>query len=206
MSTAEHKTILFVEDEKVKASETLYRLLFEQARDSIMLLEVPPGGIPIIRDANTAAQQMLGYSHDELIGQPISMIYAEADFALLTTERSIRAQVAAGAILEIRNRRKDGSVFYVESSVKEITVGGKRLSLVIDRDITGRRQAEVEINILSRLPAENPNPILRVDGDGKIIYANQASESLLRLWGCTRGDYLPPDWAGKGCHSSERWH
>jgi PAS domain S-box-containing protein len=181
-------------EEKVRESETLYRLLFEQARDSIMLLELSPGGIPIIRDANAAAQQMLGYSHDELIGQPISKINAEHDIASLTLERSIRAQVAAGAILEIRNRCKDGSVICVESSVKEITAGGKKFALVIDRDVTGRKQAEKEISILSRFPDENPDPVLRVEGDGKIIYANLASEPLLRWWGCTRGGYLPSDW------------
>ena len=35
---------------------------------------------------------------------------------------------------------------------------------------------------------------MRVEQDGQIIYANPASEALLRLWSCTVGEYLPPDW------------
>src|SRR4030042_1603575 len=79
-------------EEELQESEKRYRLLLQQARDSIMLLELPPDGIPIIRDANTAAQQTLGYSHDELIGQPVSMLDAEKDFAPLVKERNRQAQ------------------------------------------------------------------------------------------------------------------
>jgi len=132
-------------EEALRESEKLYQLIFEQARDSIMLLELPPEGIPIIRDANTATQTMLGFSHNELIGQPISMISAEEDFALLVTERSRRVQIAGSAIFAVRHRRKDGSVLYVESSVKEMTVSGKRLSLIIERDITERKRAEMAL-------------------------------------------------------------
>ncbi len=57
-----------------------------------------------------------------------------------------------------------------------------------------RKRAEKEIESLSRFPAENPNPILRVKNDGQIIYANTVSDVLLRLWKCTVGKKLPPDW------------
>ena len=60
-------------------------------------------------------------------------------------------------------------------------------------DLTERKRAEQEIETLSRFPSENPNPVLRVEQDGKINYANLSSESLLHLWNCTVGEYLPPD-------------
>ena len=134
-------------EEALQESEKRYRLLFEQARDSIMLLEIKPDGIPIIRDANTAAQKTLGFSYEELIGQPVSMMDAEKDFSPLVRERNRQAQDAEGAVFEVQHRRKDGSTFDVESSVKQMTVGGKRLSLVIERDITERKRAEEALKL-----------------------------------------------------------
>jgi PAS domain S-box-containing protein len=70
-------------------------------------------------------------------------------------------------------------------------------------DITARKQAEEEIRSLSRFPDENPNPVLRVEESGKVLYANHASEPLLRMWGCDRGEYLPPDWRQRIAHAMQ---
>ena len=42
-------------------------------------------------------------------------------------------------------------------------------------DITERKQAEKTVRDLARFPEENPNPILRVEIDGQITYANPAA-------------------------------
>ncbi|CAG0953549.1 partial Phytochrome-like protein cph1, partial [Anaerolineae bacterium] len=39
-----------------------------------------------------------------------------------------------------------------------------------------------------------PNPILRVTNAGQVIYANEASQPLQKMWGCQVGDNLPSDW------------
>jgi hypothetical protein len=41
--------------------------------------------------------------------------------------------------------------------------------------------------------AMNPNPILRVEKDGTVLYSNTAGESLLHEWGVVVGQKLPPD-------------
>ncbi|MBF8295895.1 MAG: protein of unknown function, putative Sensor histidine kinase, partial [Bacteroidetes bacterium] len=45
-------------------------------------------------------------------------------------------------------------------------------------DITERKLAEEEIKSLAKFPSENPNPVLRVDPSGVVLYANEASQSL----------------------------
>jgi len=62
------------------------------------------------------------------------------------------------------------------------------------QDITERKQAEEQSKSLARFPDENPNPVLRATYEGKIIYANAASELLLNDLHCQVGDDLPPDW------------
>ncbi len=58
-------------------------------------------------------------------------------------------------------------------------------------DITERRQQECEIESLSRFPSENPNPIFRVDGNGIILYGNQAGGSFLTAWNSKIGEHAP---------------
>jgi len=125
--------------ELVRESETRYRMLFDQAHDSILMLEIVPDGIPVIRDANVAAQRMHGYSRKEIIGKPISFLDADAMAGVLG-ERADKIYNAGEAAFEAQHRRKDGSVFDIEVSVKRIAVGGKRLLLDISRDITERKR------------------------------------------------------------------
>jgi len=49
-------------------------------------------------------------------------------------------------------------------------------------DITERMRAEKEIQSLSKFPAENPEPILRIARDGMLLYINQAGLNLLSEW------------------------
>jgi len=59
-----------------------------------------------------------------------------------------------------------------------------------------RMRAEEEIRGLARFPSENPNPVLRIQADGALLYANAASGSLLREWGCSVGRPVPDAWCG----------
>lgn len=43
---------------------------------------------------------------------------------------------------------------------------------------------EATIRSLSRFPAENPSPVIRLNKDGVILYANEASAPLLSSWKC----------------------
>ncbi len=63
------------------------------------------------------------------------------------------------------------------------------------RDITDRKQAEKQSEMLARFPGENPSPILRVMPDGILQYANTSALALLQHWGCEPGQSLPAEWA-----------
>ena len=127
------------------ASEIQFQTIFDQARDSILVLELSPNGSPLIRDANAAALRMRGYTREELLGKPVSVLDVDGDNSALITGRRRQQSAATGAVFEVRHKRKDGSVFLAESSVREITVGGRGLVIDISRDITERRQAEDEL-------------------------------------------------------------
>jgi len=50
-----------------------------------------------------------------------------------------------------------------------------------------------QISAINRFPDDNPNPVLRVDGDGHLIYANPASAGVLKALGIAVGERLPPE-------------
>ncbi len=47
---------------------------------------------------------------------------------------------------------------------------------------------------ISRFPDQNPNPVLRVTGGGRLMYANRASETLVAAFGARVGDPVPDSW------------
>jgi PAS domain S-box-containing protein len=97
---------------------------------------------------------------------------------------------------EATQLRKDGQRKPVEvaSIVLRHPDGQIRGYVSVNRDITERKRSEAEIRSLAKFPGENPNPVLRVAIDGRLQYANPASEELLRCWNCADGEMLPGSW------------
>ncbi|HII00993.1 TPA: PAS domain S-box protein [Methanosarcinaceae archaeon] len=45
--------------------------------------------------------------------------------------------------------------------------------------------------MMDQFPSNNPNPVLRVDGEGTILYTNKAASPLVEYWGAREGEKLP---------------
>ncbi len=59
---------------------------------------------------------------------------------------------------------------------------------------TRRKRTQQEFATLAKFPGENPNPVLQVDGEGMVLYANKGSRRLLEQWGCAIGNRLPDEY------------
>src|SRR5690349_19549384 len=46
-------------------------------------------------------------------------------------------------------------------------------------------------------PGANPHPVMRIDDEGRLIYANDASADLLETLGVAVGDPLPEPWKAR---------
>jgi class 3 adenylate cyclase len=49
------------------------------------------------------------------------------------------------------------------------------------------------VSAINRFPDDNPNPVMRIDADGHLIYANPASRPILRTLGVDVGEPLPEE-------------
>ena len=63
--------------------------------------------------------------------------------------------------------------------------------LSVARDITERKRAEERAESLAKFPEENPNPVMRLNSEGMILYANKPGQKLLDDWGSTAGGTAP---------------
>ena len=51
-----------------------------------------------------------------------------------------------------------------------------------------------EIKLLKRISEECPDAVIRIAADGKILYANPASELVLGYWNSGVGQFIPNNW------------
>jgi PAS domain S-box-containing protein len=139
----ERKRIL----EALTASEIRYRRLFETAKDGILILDADTGQIT---DANPYLQELLGYSHPELLGKRLWEIGPFRDIAAsrgafrkLQKKEYIRYD---NLPLETKGRRHR-HVEFVSNVYKE---NGTSVIQCNIRDITARHQAEVALANFSK--------------------------------------------------------
>ncbi|WP_170578574.1 response regulator [Ruegeria arenilitoris] len=75
------------------------------------------------------------------------------------------------------------------------------------RDVTQLKQAEKRMRELARIPEENPNPVMRITDEGKLVYANKASAPLIEALQLKVGDRVGTGWrkrVAKGLHEDQR--
>jgi class 3 adenylate cyclase len=56
---------------------------------------------------------------------------------------------------------------------------------------------EREIEAIERFPGENPNPVLRISEDGRLLYANDAAAPIVGAWSARLGEPLRRDLIGE---------
>ena len=59
------------------------------------------------------------------------------------------------------------------------------------------------VRALTKFPDQNPNPVLRCDMDGMLLYANPAAEFIRNKWKISDGELIPIDVLGLGKNKSE---
>lgn len=89
------------------------------------------------------------------------------------------------------HRRKDGSEYPVTVNLELSTLGERPVFVAVILDTTEQQRVSQQIERISRIPEENNNPVLRVSGEGVLLYANPASKHFLTHWGIQTGDSLP---------------
>jgi len=185
-------------EEALRESEEKYRALIEAAGrvgEGIIIIqdsEEHEGAFVFVNDRFCT---MSGYSREELLGRSAwGLVPHEISVWLRDWYKRRHMGESLPTYYEAAGVRKDGAIVPLELSVVTMPWQGRTATALYLRDITERKQAEEEIKKLAKFPEENPFPILRLNQEGIILYANKASQALLQDWGCTVGNYAPKFW------------
>lgn len=163
-------------------SEATFRTLFEKSLDAI---GVSRAGVHVF--VNPAYLELFGYgAADDLIGKPVCHVLAPCSRADVAEriERRARGEHVPSCY-EARGLRRDGMEFDFEVKVSVFELEGSAHTLVIARDITGRKEAERELKraeaslrerelLLRKVLDANPNIIFVKNRHGTILLANKA--------------------------------
>jgi two-component system, cell cycle sensor histidine kinase and response regulator CckA len=120
-------------------SEVRYRRLFEAAKDGILVLDANTGQIS---DVNPFLTDMLGYSHEELLGKKLWEISPFKDVAASRTAFEELQQKDYIRYEDLPLQAKSGRLMDVEFVSNVYEVDGDRVIQCNIRDISDRKRAE----------------------------------------------------------------
>src|SRR5215469_5539331 len=131
--------------ELLKEKDKKFRLLFEDHPQPMCVFDESQR----LLDANVAAAQLYGYSREEMRGKRLSDLEADSDISNLDSLPSnSRVPVSIW-----RHRTANGGVIELEAAVHEIEFDGRKASLAVLLDITGRRHLEEQLRQAQKMEA-----------------------------------------------------
>lgn len=179
-------------EEALSIAEADYRAIFERAPVGIFRSTVEGRFIKV----NQAMTEMYGYRAPEEMINKIESIAAQiyADSSSRTKFQNLLAKDGEVQGFIVQNRRRDGSVFWVSTNARAVKneTGEILYYEGFIENITARKQAEEQIQLLAKFPAEDPNPVLRVAREGTLLYINEAGLNLLPQWNLLVGKTVSP--------------
>lgn len=124
---------------ELAAAERRFRLIFDNARDGIILADIASQRFLM---ANAAFCTLLGYRPVEIPDLTVADIHPAAalDYVQEQFARQVRGERSLAADVPVL--RRDGTVFPAEVNATPVTLEGQRYLLAIFRDVSERKAAE----------------------------------------------------------------
>jgi PAS domain S-box-containing protein/putative nucleotidyltransferase with HDIG domain len=171
--------------EALQASEDRYRLIFENTSDGIYLVDKDFA----ITSISPNIGRLLGYSAREMAGRK----FPDLDFVAPESRRDAvenLQRVLAGEVIKAAEYKffsSDGAVRYMEVSAAPLRKSGKVVAAVcVARDITGRKQADEEMEFRALILDAVGDSVFLREPDGRLLYFN---ESAYKTRGYTREEF-----------------
>jgi PAS domain S-box-containing protein len=129
------------DESAIKESEEKYRAAVEQSAENIYLMDVRTNRII---ETNSALQELLGYSAEEMRGMEVSHFVAHPSNNISHQIQTVIEQGRA-IIGERIYKKKDGGLVDVEVSASHLKYGERSVLCIVSRDITERNRARRQL-------------------------------------------------------------
>ncbi len=134
-------------EQALRASESRYRKLFEEATEGIVLADAETGEI---LDCNQAFEELSGYERRELIGKPQAMLHPpENGDPAVSISFEAHGGSMEGQVIPAEILRRTGEALVVEIKANVLEIDGRKVLQGFFRDVseTMRHQRERETTI-----------------------------------------------------------
>jgi PAS domain S-box-containing protein len=156
----------------VPAGGLLYQQLLEDTQDAIVRIE-PDGRIELL---NAEAEELFGYTRDELRGVSVELLVPESGSnGGAGNGVPVTPAVRSARGLELLGRRKDGTEFPAEISLSSAKTDDGTVATAVIRDVSDRVSAQRRFEQFLELA---PDAIVGVARDGRIELVNAQTELL----------------------------
>ncbi len=151
-------TELMLAESQLKESESKYRLLFESNPEAMWVYDLDTLRFLAVNDT---AIHRYGWTHQEFLTMTIKDIRPSAEYPKL--QEHIKYKLAGTELfMGFRHMKKDGTIIDVEILSHPITFEGSKAHLVIAKDVTERKRAEILQDAVYRI-AQAADKSLTID-------------------------------------------
>ncbi|SHJ69556.1 PAS domain S-box protein [Desulfofundulus thermosubterraneus] len=172
-------------EEELREREATLSAVMGSARDAIVMLD----GQGNVTFWNPAAEQLFGYSREEILGKELHrLVVPEENQYQAYREGFQRFQLtgegnAIGKTIELKAKHKDGRELDVELSLSALKIRDAWHAVGIVRDISERKRLEEENRRkeerLRQILEGIPSPAWLVSRDRRILAQNKAAEMVV---------------------------
>lgn len=162
--------------EALRASESYYRSLIENASDVIAVVDSSAA----VRYASPSVRRVLGWKPQELTGKnPYRFIHPDDRRRTgLPFWHNLRRSSNGVRLAELRLRNKDGSWRLLECVGRMLP--DHDAVVICGRDVTERKRADELILFQASLLDQVRNAVIALDTSGKVLYWNNYAETVFR--------------------------
>lgn len=125
----------------LQKSEQNYREIFNSTTEAIFVYDSETGAI---LDANESGLLLYGYTHDEVLRLTLEdFSLGVSPYSMEEAKQWLHKVFTEGAqTFEWKSRKKNGEIFWIEVSLKIVSINGQQKILSVVRDISANKKAE----------------------------------------------------------------
>ncbi|HBY19040.1 MAG: PAS/PAC sensor hybrid histidine kinase [Marinimicrobia bacterium 46_43] len=173
-------------EEELRESEEKLRAITDSASDGIVMVDHKAR----IVFWNPSAEKIFGYTADEILGKNFFHTVVPQKYKETFDTQSFNGKFPdemLGSGFEINITRKDHKEIPIEASFSSVRLRGHWNTIAIIRDISERKQAEQEINLLAHAIKSISEAVSVTDLNDRILFVNNA---FIKTYGYTRDELI----------------
>ncbi len=158
--------------------------VLEQAVDAVVTIDEHNS----VTFFNAAAENLWGYTREEVLGQNVKMLvpreHQSSHDTYVNSNRTTGEDKIVGTSRDVEVPRKDGSRLWANLSLSKVVIDGKITYTAFVKDITEQRRAQ---EIVTQTLEQALDAVVTIDKNNNITFFNAAAEEL---WGYNRDEVM----------------